>query len=285
MLEQQIINGLSQGMLYALMATGLTIIFGVMHIVNFAHGEFYMLGAYITLIASTFLGLPWIIAVALAAGAAFVFGMGTEMTLLRSVRGSHMLNKALLMIGLSFVLQNLALAIAGGKTRDIAFSWEGINISMPVIEATLTLEHVFAIALSLAAFMCLYFGLYKTKMGKSVRATFENEQSAALVGVNINRVHSLTFGIGGMLAGLAGALLGTMFLVNPEMGTQAIVKSFIVVIMGGFGSIPGAIIGGVSLGLIENLGSAYVSGQYKDVFGFIIVIVVLLVRPQGLMGK
>jgi branched-chain amino acid transport system permease protein len=131
----------------------------------------------------------------------------------------------------------------------------------------------------------LYLLLYKFKIGKSMRATFQNKESSALMGVNINGVYSLTFGLGCMLVGVAGSLLGTLYLVYPAMGDLAIVKSFIVAILGGLGSIPGAICGGFILGVTESLGAGYISSEYKDVFGFIIVIILLLVRPKGMFGK
>jgi branched-chain amino acid transport system permease protein len=283
MLLQQICNGLINGSFYALMAIGLTIIFGLMEIINFAHGEFYMLGAFASLFFVTSLELHWLWAVVLSCIFTFIFGYACEKMIIRPLREASPLNKALAMIGLSFFLKNLVIAVVGAKPKDIPFPLEGKSINIGSV--SFSLEQACFVLTTFFMFFMLYLLLYKFKIGKSMRATFQNKESAALMGVNINGVYSLTFGLGCMLVGVAGSLLGTLYLVYPAMGDLAIVKSFIVAILGGLGSIPGAICGGFILGVTESLGAGYISSEYKDVFGFIIVIILLLVRPKGMFGK
>ncbi|MFZ7119554.1 MAG: branched-chain amino acid ABC transporter permease [Eubacteriaceae bacterium] len=284
MLFQQVFNGISIGLLYALMASGLTVIFGLMRVVNFAHGEFYMLGAFFTVFFVNFLGYSWFFGVILAAVFTFIFGYFSDKYLLKPLKNSTLVRRALLMIGFSYFIRNLILSIIGGESRAINFPFEKV-FKIESLDIYFSIETIIFILIAVIVFYLLNIIISKTIIGKAIRASFQNEQMAALVGIDIKKINYITFGIGCSLAGVAGSLLGTQFLFQPSMGMEAVGKSFIAVILGGFGSIPGAIYGGITLGLIENLGSAYISSQYKDIFGFIAVILILSLKPSGIAGK
>ena len=283
MLAQQIVNGLTMGCFYALMAIGLTIIFGLMDVINFAHGEFYMLSGFLTLFFATVLKINWFLSIGMAVAVVFFFGQTCEKLILRPLRDASLLNKALSMIGLSFFLQNLIIALVGARSHDVAFPQEGLSLRFGSV--SVTYEQVWFMGMTFLVLILLYVLLYWTKRGKAMRATFQNKEAAALMGVDIDKMYSWTFGLGCLLAAVAGSLLGTLYMVYPAMGDIVIVKSFIVAIMGGMGSIPGAICGGFTLGIVESLAAGYISSEYKDVVGFLIVIVLLLARPKGMFGK
>jgi len=283
MLAQQIVNGLTIGSFYALMAIGLTIIFGLMDVINFAHGEFYMLSGFLTLLFASVFKINWFLSVAMAAAIVFFFGQMCEKLILKPLRDASLLNKALSMIGLSFFLKNLIIASVGARSHDVTFPQEGLSLRFGSV--LVTYEQVWFMGMAFLVFILLYVLLYWTRRGKAMRATFQNKEAAALMGVDIHKMYSWTFGLGCLLAAVAGSLLGTLYMVYPAMGDIVIVKSFIVAIMGGMGSIPGAICGGFTLGVVESLAAGYISSEYKDVVGFLIVIVLLLVRPKGMFGK
>lgn len=283
MLAQQIVNGLTIGCFYALMATGLTIIFGLMDVINFAHGEFYMLSGFLTLLFALVFKINWFLSVVMAVAIVFFFGRMCEKLILKPLREASLLNKALAMIGLSFFLKNLVIASVGARSHDIAFPLRGASLHLGSV--IITPEQVWFMSITFMALIFLYILLYWTRRGKAMRATFQNKEATALVGVDIDKMHAWTFGLGCLFAGVAGSLLGTLYMVYPAMGDIVIVKSFIVAIMGGMGSIPGAICAGFTLGVVESLAAGYISSEYKDVIGFLIVIVLLLVRPKGMFGK
>ena len=283
MLAQQIVNGLTMGCFYALMAIGLTIIFGLMDVINFAHGEFYMLSGFLTLLFVAIFKINWFLSVVMGVAIVFFFGQMCEKLILKPLRDASLLNKALSMIGLSFFLKNLIIALVGARSHDVAFPQEGLSLRFGSV--SVTYEQVWFMGMTFLVLILLYVLLYWTKRGKAMRATFQNKEAAALMGVDIDKMYSWTFGLGCLLAAVAGSLLGTLYMVYPAMGDIVIVKSFIVAIMGGMGSIPGAICGGFTLGIVESLAAGYISSEYKDVVGFLIVIVLLLARPKGMFGK
>ena len=283
MLAQQIVNGLTMGCFYALMAIGLTIIFGLMDVINFAHGEFYMLSGFLTLFFVAILKINWFLSVLMAVAVVFFFGQMCEKLILKPLRDASLLNKALSMIGLSFFLKNLIIASVGARSHDVVFPQEGLRLRFGSV--SMTYEQVWLMGMTFLVLILLYVLLYWTKRGKAMRATFQNKEAAALMGVDIDKMYSWTFGLGCLLAAVAGSMLGTLYMVYPAMGDIVIIKSFIVAIMGGMGSIPGAICGGFTLGIVESLAAGYISSEYKDVVGFLIVIVLLLARPKGMFGK
>jgi branched-chain amino acid transport system permease protein len=282
-LLQHLVNGLVLGGTYALLGIGLTLIFGLMNVVNFAHGEFYTLGAYTAFASLALLGLPFLAAIPVAIVAGIVLGALCERVLLRPLRGESIDSVMLVMIGLWIAMQNAELLGWGGVAKSIAHPFP----TAPIVAGPLGIaplrqfEFVTAIALIVAAQLVIH----RTKLGRAMRATFQDADTAALMGVRIRRIHTATFALGSGLAAAAGALLGPIFLVYPSMGDLASLKAFSVVILGGLGNVAGATFGGLLLGVVEELGAGYVSSGYRDAVGFVIIILVLLLRPSGLFAR
>jgi branched-chain amino acid transport system permease protein len=278
-----LVNGLIIGATYALIAIGLTLIFGMMSIVNFAHGEFYMLGAYAATSIGVIFGLNYFVAVPLAVLGVAIIGFIFERSLLRPLRGADILSTALMTIGFSIFLQNTVLLIWGPKPAQAADPFNNQILELGGIAVTSI--RAFTLAIALAAMGALGGVIKYTKLGRTMRATFQDRGAAALQGINIDRVFSVTFVIGVCLAAIAGALLSSIFVVSPDMGNMTNLKSFAVVILGGLGNIPGAVFGGFLLGITESLGAGYISTGYKDGVSFLLLIVVLVVKPNGLFGR
>jgi branched-chain amino acid transport system permease protein len=282
-LPQHVLNGLILGGTYALLGIGLTLIFGIMQVVNFAHGEFYTLGAYgmFVLLALTHVNFFLALVGAMALGA--LLGAICERLLLRPLAGESIDTTMLVMIGVWIAMQNGELLVWGGVAKSIAHPFPQPPVVLgPVSVAPLRL-FVFGSALGLIAGS--YLLIHKTKLGQAMRATFQDRETAALMGVDIHRVHTVTFAFGSGLASAAGALLGPVFVVYPAMGDLAALRAFSVVILGGLGSLPGATLGGLILGIAEELGAGYISSGYRDAVGFVIIILVLLWRPSGLFAR
>jgi len=282
---QQVANGITIGAVYALIAVGLTLVFGILDVINFAHGEFYMLGAFLTYSLTAALGLDYFAALGLAVAGAALAGLIAERLTIRPLQGRHAFTVVLSTLGLSIFLQNAALLLWGPSPREIALAWG----SRPVVigPVVVSLLRVVALVGGAALVAGLTWFIRGTRWGLAMRAVARNREAAALVGVPVSRVYALTFALGTGLAGVAGGLLGAMFTVEPSMGEWAVVKAFCVVIMGGMGNVPGAVIGGFILGVAESLGAGFLPGgtSYKDGIGYAILILVLLLRPQGLFGS
>jgi branched-chain amino acid transport system permease protein len=282
-LPQHLLNGLLLGSTYSLLGIGLTLIFGLMRVVNFAHGEFYTLGAYATFAALALASVPFWLAIGLAILCGVLVGAACERVLLRPLRGASIDTTMLVMIGLWITMQNAELLAWGGVAKSIPTPFPTAPVVVgPVSVAPLRLA-VFAVAglLILGAHLLLA----RTKLGRAMRATFQDRETAALMGVGIERIHTLTFALGAGLAAAAGALLGPVFLVYPSMGDPASLKAFSVVILGGLGNFAGAAVGGLLLGVAEELGAGYVSSGYRDAVGFVIIVAMLLWRPAGLFAR
>jgi branched-chain amino acid transport system permease protein len=282
-LLQHLVNGLVLGGTYALLGIGLTLIFGLMNVVNFAHGEFYTLGAYAAFATLAWSGLGFVpaILVAIAAGAAL--GAACERVLLRPLRLESIDTTMLVMIGLGIVMQNAELLAWGGVAKSIPHPFP----TAPFVLGPLSIAplRVFVLAAAVGLIGAAWLAIHRTKLGRAMRATFQDRETAALMGVRIDRIHTVTFAFGSALAAAAGALLGPIFLAYPSMGDLASLKAFSVVILGGLGNLAGATIGGVLLGIAEELGAGYVSSGYRDAVGFVIIIAVLLLRPSGLFAR
>jgi branched-chain amino acid transport system permease protein len=277
------VNGLVLGGTYALLGIGLTLIFGLMNLVNFAHGELYTLGAYATFAGLALGGLNFFAAVAAAIAVGALAGALCERVLLRPLRDESIDTTMLVMIGLWIALQNAELLVWGGVARSIPHPFPTAPIVLgPVGIAPLRL---FVVVTALALIMAAWVVIQRTRLGTAMRATFQDRETAALMGVKIGRIHTATFAFGSALAAAAGALLGPIFLAYPSMGDLASLKAFSVVILGGLGNLPGATIGGLLLGIAEELGAGYVSSGYRDAVGFVIIILVLLFRPSGLFAR
>lgn len=282
-LLQHLVNGLVLGGTYALLGIGLTLIFGLMHVVNFAHGEFYTLGAYVTFAALMLAGVPFLGALALAVLAGILLGALTERVLLRPLRDESIDTVMLVTIGLWIAMQNGELLLWGGVAKAIPHPFPTAPLVLgPVSLAPLRL---FVLAAALALIAAAHLTIQRTRLGRAMRATFQDPDTAALMGVRIGRIRTATFALGSGLAAAAGALLGPIFLAYPSMGDLASLKAFSVVILGGLGNLWGATLGGLILGVAEELGAGYVSSGYRDAVGFVIIIAVLLLRPSGLFAR
>ncbi len=283
MLLPQVINGLTQGSLYALIAIGFVIIFGTLNLVTFAHGEVYMVSAFVGYFALAVYHLPWPVALLAGMAAGALLGVGTEKLAFRPMRNAGHMPPLLITIGLSIILKDLAVVVWGAENRavppiyDETVSIAGIQVSVLQI-VILALAALLVVALRLL--------LYGTKIGRAMRATAQDYEAAYAMGVNVNRVFSVAFGLASALGGAAGVLVGIYYnTVYATMGSGAGLKGFAACIFGGLTSIPGAILGGLIIGVVENLTVQFVASGYRDVVAFVVMVVVLIVRPQGLLGR
>jgi branched-chain amino acid transport system permease protein len=282
-LLQHLLNGLLLGATYSLLGIGLTLVFGLMNVVNFAHGEFYTLGAYATFAALALGPVNFFAAIPVAIAVGALGGALCDRVLLRPLRGQSIDTVMLVMIGLWIAMQNAELLGWGGVAKNIVTPLPAQPLALgPVSLSPLRLV-VFVISglLILGAHLLLA----KTRLGRAMRATFQDRETAALMGVSIERIHMITFAFGAGLAAAAGALLGPVFLLYPSMGDLASQKAFCVVILGGLGNFAGAALGGLVLGVAEELGAGYVSSGYRDAMGFLLIIAVLLFKPTGLFAR
>jgi branched-chain amino acid transport system permease protein len=278
---QATVNGLVVGLLYLLMAVGFTLVFGVMRMVNFAHGEFYMLGAFAAYALVVKLSLPFLLAVALSAVLAIVFGSLVEWLILKPFRKDE-LNGMITTIGLALILQNLALMVFGPDPVSLPSTASG---TLSVLGVTVANSRLFVVAFALAVLMALYAFLKHSAAGRGLRAVVEDADIAAIQGVRSRLYYPLGFGIGIGLAAIAGALMAPLFSVSPFMGATPLLKAFMVVILGGLGSIPGAALAGLCLGLLESYSSLFLNSSTADMLIFILVVVGMLVFPRGLIGR
>jgi branched-chain amino acid transport system permease protein len=280
---QHLVNAVVLGGTYALLGIGLTLIFGIMRVVNFTHGELYAFGAYTVYLVAAALGLNFFLGLVVAVVAGMLLGAMIEIALLRPMRGADIDTVMLVMIGAWIVMQNTELLVWGGVAKSIVTPFP--DAPLVIGPVSISWLRVFVLAAALLLILGAYAVIHRTKLGKAMRATFQDPDAAALMGVHIKGIHTATFAIGSGLAAAAGALLGPVFLVTPTMGDLASLKAFAIVILGGLGNITGATIGAFILALVEELGAGYVSSGYRDAMGFLIIIVVLLFRPTGLFAR
>lgn len=286
LLLQQIMNGLIVGSIYCLMATGLTMIFGVMRISNFAHGDFLMIGAYFGILTASVLSgwVGWIGGMVVAAVGVGALGLLAERFLFRPLMDRNSdIDVIMLSIGLSILLANGAHLVFGATPKMLMDPFHSKNINL--FFCSTSLIRILSFLLALAAIAVLQFFLVKTKLGTAIRATSQNKNASMLMGIDTSLIYALTFFIGSALAGLGGILYGTILAISPSMGALPTLKAFAITIMGGMGNIRGAIYGGFILGVAETLGGNYISMDYKNAIGFVIIILILLVMPEGLFGR
>lgn len=276
-----IINGVTLGTNYILMALGFTLIFGVLRIVNFAHGEFYMLGAFFVLTAIVKFEIHYFLAAIIAILAIGLLGYLTEEVIFRRFRDKE-LEGMIIALGLSILLQNLGLVAWGPYDLSIPPVFTGV---LKIGTLFYPMERLMVVLLSFLLMAGFYLFLKKTTLGLAIQAIAQDTEIARVQGMRINRLYPLAFAIGTGLAAAAGAVIGPLFQLNPWMGIMPQVKAFIVVILGGIGSIPGAFLGGLILGVAESFVSTYASKALADLLGFILVIGILLFRPSGLFGR
>jgi len=279
---QSLVSGVLTGSLYAMIGVGLTVIFGVMRIINLAHGEMVMLGMFGAYWSHTLWKIDPFVSILLWVPLMFVVGMLGYRFLLKAIIPGGELNTLLYTAGLSLLVANLALFAWSGdyRTLNLPYAVEPLRPFGLAVPIPLAIAFVLA-ALIMAA---LYLFLARTDVGRAVRATSQNAEAAALMGINVDRITMITFGLGTALAAAAGVLLLPSLYLYPTVGEILIAKCFVIVVLGGLGSIPGAIAGGILLGMVESFGAVYVSVAYKDTIGFVIFLLVLLFRPQGLFG-
>ena len=282
-LSELIFQGLVRGAMYALMGIGLSLIFGILGVVNFAHGEFFMLGTYTMYYLAAVLGLPFLAGVAAAAMMLFVVGVLVERGLIEPLRKragrDWLLDSFVLTIGLMVILQNLALLGFGSRRRGITTMIDG---SLTLGDVVITYERLAILGLAIVIVALLAAYIRFTATGKAIRATAQHPEAAQTLGIEINRIYTVAFGIGAALAGAAGALLISIFPAFPTVGYQPVLKSFAVVILGGLGNVPGAIAGGFLLGIVEAYAIFFMSAGWQSVITPLIIVAVLIFRPQGL---
>jgi len=268
---------------YALLGIGLTLIFGIMRVVNFTHGELYAFGAYMMYMLVMITGANFFVALVLAVALGVALGAALEFVLLRKLRGADIDTTMLVMIGAWIALQNAEQLVWSGVARSIDSPFPSAPLVIGAVSVAWGRVFVFFVTLVLIA--ATYALINHTRLGKAMRATFQDRDTAALMGVQIGTVHTATFALGSGLAAAAGALLGPVFVAYPTMGDLAATKAFAIVILGGLGSIAGATAGGFILALAEELGAGYISSGYRDAMGFLLIIVILVFKPTGLFAR
>ena len=283
---QGLINGLNQGAIYALIALGYTMVYGIIRMINFAHGDFIMIGAYTlfyTIPLMVDAGMPAWMAVIVAVAVCALVGVLVEILAYRPVRKAGPMSALITALAMSIFLENLAMVLFGAKPHNVQAIF-----SLPTITVggvSLPLNVLLTIGIGVAMMLCMQLFVKKTKLGKAMRAVSEDKGAAQLMGINVNRTISMTFAIGSALAAIAGVLLCSAYpTLTPTTGSMPGIKAFTAAVFGGIGSIPGALLGGL-LGIIEIFASAYISTQLSTAVVFGVLIVVLLVKPAGLLGK
>ena len=282
LLIQQIFNGLTIGSVYTLVALGLTLVFGILHVPNFAHGAFYMVGAYITLMMMVGFGFHyWIAIIASVAVVAFL-GVVTQQLIFKKLEGADGMRMMVAAIGILLFLEAFGQFMWGTEYHRMDTPYGSV---VNLFGLTVTLQRLLIIVAAVILMLALHFFLTKTMIGAAIVAMAQNREGAFLVGINANQVAWLTFAIAGGLAAAAASLASPINLVFPTMGNLVIMKAFVIIIIGGMGSIPGAILGGYLLGLTESIGATYISSDYKDVIAFLLLVVILTAKPTGLFTK
>ncbi len=281
-----LINGLSLGSVYALIALGYTMVYGIAKMLNFAHGDVIMIGAYVVFMSMSNTGLPIPIAIILAIICCTVLGMVIEKVAYAPLRKATNLAVLITAIGVSYFLQNIALMLFGSNPVSFTsvISWEGLSFAGGQLR--ITGNAIVTIIVCLVIMVVLMWFVKNTKPGQAMRAVSEDRDAAMLMGINVNATISLTFAIGSGLAAVAGALLCSSYpSLTPYTGSMPGIKAFTAAVFGGIGSIPGALVGGLLLGVIEIIAKAYISSQLSDAIVFAVLIIVLLVKPTGILGK
>lgn len=293
MLLQQIINGAVLGSIYALVALGYTLVYGILKLINFAHSEIFMMGAFFGLFALQLLGgIPFfahspalliLAAMVISMALTGLLGVLLELVAYRPLRNAPRLAPLISALGMSIFLQNLMMFAAGAQSREFpkVFQVRIFNLG----PATLSSLQIFIMATAVIMMAGLTVFILRTRAGKAMRAASQDFETSSLMGINVNAVISLTFFLGAALGGVAGTLNGMYYgSIKYNMGFIPCIKAFTAAVLGGIGNVPGAMLGGFMLGILESLGAGFISSQYKDVFAFMILILVLIFRPQGLLG-
>lgn len=283
MFLQQLVNGITIGAIYAMVALGYSMVYGVLQIVNWAHADVLMFGTFIGLVLTNVFHMPLLAMVVLAAAFTAVLAMGVERIAYRTIKSSNRRMAVLVSaLGMSTFLQNLAQLVFGSSSKPFP-TIEKLNYTIGKV--TFTNIQIIILGITIVMLLILYVIVYKSKIGVAMRACSVSIPNAKLMGINTNFIISLTFGIGAFMSGIAGICIATYYnAVYPTMGYLLGMKAFSAAILGGIGSIPGSVLGGFIIGIIESLGAGYLSSGYRDAYAFIVMILVLAIRPSGFMG-
>ncbi len=285
-LVQQLINGLSLGSIYALIALGYTMVYGIINLINFAHGEIYMVGAYIGFALTAFLNLGFIPSLLISMVGCSILGMIVEKVAYKPIRNSTRISALITAISVSLFLQYTMMYFVSPQTRTFPEVLKRKSINLLDGKIILDQKSIYIVAITVLLMLLLQYIVQKTKLGKAMRAVAQDKEAAELMGVDVNKIISYTFAIGSALAGAAGVLVGVYYnTINPLMGVTPGLKAFVAAVLGGIGIIPGAVFGGFFLGMTETVVSAYGGSIFKDAVAFGILILVLLIKPNGLLGK
>ncbi len=282
LLAQMTVTGISLGLIYALIAIGLTLIFGIMRIIQYAHGEIYMLGAYFLYYWYSAIGLPYWMGLIMSAVAIFFFGIFLQVILFRPLLGKGLLPPLAVSLALIFIISSSGLLGFGTVVRGIPSVISG---GIDMFGAHFAYERIVISIIAAGSILGLYLFLQKSKLGVAMRAVSEDPETSSLQGINNRRIHYIAFGVGSALAAIAGCLLGTLMSIVPTMGFMATVKAFMIVIMGGLGSILGALLGGFIIGFIDSFLTTTVTAEVAYIVGFLAIFGILVFKPVGLFGQ
>jgi branched-chain amino acid transport system permease protein len=283
LLLQVVVNGILAGGILAVVALGFSLVWGIMNIINLSHGAFIMMGAYLSYVLFTSLHVDPFVSVPIAFAAMFAFGYVLQRFVINFVVRAPMLTTFLLTFGLSLLLVNLALLIFHGDSKAVTPAYGGSNFALGPVTVPWVKLWTLVVALAITGAMQLWLG--RSKTGRAIRATSMDIGAAQLTGVRVAHLYAIVFGLGAGLAGAAGVLVGLNQSLNPSMGDPYIIKAFVVCVLGGLGSVEGALVGGLVFGVIEALGTQFIGTGLPDAVALVVLIVVLLVRPRGIMGR
>ena len=280
---EQIINGLIIGSMYALIGSGISLIYGTMRVLNLAHGEFYMLGGYFVFYLAVTYGLPAYVAIPLAVVATFILGVLIQRLTIHYLMGREgwMFATIAATLGLSIFLQNAALLMFGEQFQSVPYYVDGM---VEFAGIRLPMQRLLILGVAVVTIGLMTFMLKKTRLGWAIRATSQDRDAASVVGIPAQRIYLITFGLAGALGAIAASMLAPIYAINPWSGLPILLKGFVVVVLGGLGSFPGAIAGGLLLGVVETIGVQLTSSEWRDVIGFTMMIAVIWWRPWGLFG-
>ncbi len=280
---QALISGILIGGVYALIGIGLTMIFGVMRIINFAHGDILMVGMYVTFFLFTLMRVDPFASILITGPLLFLFGAFLQKVVINRVLGALPQNQILLTIGLGLIMSNSIMLAFTSDYKILTTRYSSSSVKVGGISISSPLVYSFLITAAITA--ALYWFLLKTDTGQAIRATAQDREAARLMGINVKRMSVIAFGLGAALAGIAGALISPTYYIFPQVGSIFTLKAFVIVVLGGMGSVIGATLGGVLIGIAESVGGVYFGACWKEVVVFVLFLVVLLFKPSGLLGK
>lgn len=281
---QQVVNGISLGSIYALVALGYTMVYGIIKLINFAHGDVYMVGAYVGFAVTTYAGMGFVPALIISMAACAVLGMAIEKIAYKPLRNSTRIAVLITAIGVSLLLEYLMMYFAGAQVKSFPqlLSQKVFNFGNIIIN----IQQIYIVVTAFLLMVILQYIVKKTKVGKAMRAVSADKDAALLMGIRVDNTISFTFAIGSALAGAGGVLVGIYYnSIDPLMGMMPGLKAFVAAVFGGIGSIPGAMIGGISIGMLETLVSGYGNSMYRDAAVFAFLILILILKPSGLLGR